>query len=82
MMNAEGVYDEWDVGRSKKAEVSEEVENAMRERISVNVDGCEMWGWIAPAKLRAKLAFQIGVMNKRKGRWRFSLTMGISGLSN
>ena len=36
--------------RIKKAEVSEEVENAMKERMSVKVDGCEMWGWIAPAK--------------------------------
>ena len=27
----------------KKAVVSEEVENAMKERVSVKVDGVEMW---------------------------------------
>ena len=31
--------------RIKKAVVSEEVENAMKERMSV-----EMWGWIVPVK--------------------------------
>ena len=40
--------------RIKKAVVSEEVENAMKERISVKVDGVEMWGWIVPAKWRAE----------------------------
>ena len=34
--------------------VSEEVENAMKERMSVKVDGLEMWGWIVPAKWRAE----------------------------
>ena len=34
----------------KKAVISEEVENAMKERVSVKVDGMEMWGWIVPAK--------------------------------
>ena len=42
--------------RIKKAEVAEEVENTMKERMSVKVDGCEMWGWIAPAKWRAELS--------------------------
>ena len=39
--------------RIKKAVVSEEVENAMKGRISMKVDGCKMWGWIVPAKWRA-----------------------------
>ena len=67
--------------RSKKAVVSEEVENAMKERVSVKVDGVEMWGWIVPANEEQSWASQIGV-SKRKGRWRFSLTMVKSGLSN
>ena len=41
--------------RIKKAVVFEEVESAMKERISVKVDGEEMWGWIVPAKWRAEL---------------------------
>ena len=68
--------------RIEKAVVSEEVENTMKKKMSVKVDGCEMWGWIAPENGEQSWAFQIGVMNKRKGRLRFSLTMGISGLSN
>ena len=32
--------------RIKKVVVSEEVENAMKERVSVKVDGVEMWRWI------------------------------------
>ena len=36
--------------RIKKAEVSEEVKNAMKERISVKIHGCGMWGWLAPGK--------------------------------
>ena len=36
--------------RIKKAVVSEELENAMKERVSVKVDGVEMWGWIVPSK--------------------------------
>ena len=36
--------------RIKKAVVSEEVENAMKERVSVKADRVEMWGWIVPAK--------------------------------
>ena len=35
--------------RIKKAVVSE------KERVSVKVDGVELWGWIAPAKWRAEL---------------------------
>ena len=35
--------------------VSEEVENAMKERTSAKVDGSEMRGWIVPAKWRAEL---------------------------
>ena len=35
--------------RIKKAVFSEEVENAMKERASVKVDGVVMWGWIVPA---------------------------------
>lgn len=68
--------------RIKKAEVSEEVENAIKERMTVKADGCRMWGWIAPANGEQGWAFQIEVTNKLKGRWRFSLTMGTSGLSN
>ena len=41
--------------RIKKAVVSEEVENAMKERISVKVKGVEIWGWIVPTKWRAEL---------------------------
>jgi len=36
--------------RIEKAVVSEEVENAMKERICVKIDGCETWGWIVPVK--------------------------------
>ena len=41
--------------RIKKAEVPEEVENTMKERMSVKGDRCEMCGWIAPAKWIAEL---------------------------
>ena len=41
--------------RIKKAAISEEVENATKEELSVKVDGCEMWEWMAPAKWRAEL---------------------------
>ena len=46
--------------------ISEEVDSAMKEKMSVKVDGCGMCGWIAPPKWRADVAFQIGVMNKRR----------------
>ena len=36
--------------RHKKAVVSEEIENAMKERISVKVESVEMRRWIVPAK--------------------------------
>ena len=41
--------------RIKKVVVSEKAENAMKERVSVKVDGVEMWEWIVPAKWRAEL---------------------------
>ena len=42
-------------GVESKRQFSEEVENAMKERISVKVDGVEMREWIVPAKWRAEL---------------------------
>ena len=36
--------------RIKNAEASEELENAIKERVSGKVDGGEMWGSKAPAK--------------------------------
>jgi len=41
--------------RIKKAVVSEEVENATKERMSMKVDRSEMRGWIVPEKRRAEL---------------------------
>jgi len=40
----------------------------MKERMSSKIDGCEMCGWIASANGEQSWAFEIGVMNKRKGR--------------
>ena len=54
--------------RIKKAVVSEEVENAMKERISVKVDGEEMWGWIVPAKWRAELGISEWSDDQAKGK--------------
>ena len=54
--------------RIKKAVVSEEVENAMKERISVKVDGEEMWGWIVPAKWRAELGISEWSDDQSKGK--------------
>merc|ERR1712139_61085 len=54
--------------RIKKAVVSEEVENAMKERISVKVDGSEMWGWIVPAKWRAELGIMDWSDEEAKGK--------------
>ena len=54
--------------RIKKAEVSEEVKNAMKERISVKVDGEEMWGWIVPAKWRAELGISEWSDDQVKGK--------------
>jgi hypothetical protein len=54
--------------RIKKAVVSEEVENAMKERISVKVDGKEMWGWIVPAKWRAELGISEWSDDQAKGK--------------
>ena len=49
--------------RIKKAVVSEEVENAMKERISVKVDGVEM-----PAKWRAELGISEWSDDQAKGK--------------
>ena len=46
--------------RIKKAVVSEEVENAMKERISVKVDGEEMWGLDSAGKMESR-AGHLGV---------------------
>ena len=54
--------------RIKKAVVSEEVDNAMKERISVKVDGEEMWGWIVPAKWRAELGISEWSDDQAKGK--------------
>ena len=54
--------------RIKKAVVSEEVENAMKERMSVKVDGCEMWVWIAPPKWRAQLGISDLSDEQAKGK--------------
>ena len=54
--------------RIKEAEVSEEVKNAMKERMSVKIDGCEMWGWIAPAKWRAELGISDWSDEPAKGK--------------
>jgi len=54
--------------RSKKAVVSEEVENVMKERMSVKVYGSEMWGWIVPAKWRAELGISDWSDEQAKGK--------------
>ena len=54
--------------RIKKAVVSEEVENAMKESVSVKVDGVEMWGWIVPAKWRAELGISECSDDQAKGK--------------
>ena len=54
--------------RIKKAVVSEEAENAIKERISVKVDGSEMWGWIVPAKWRAELGILERNNEQAKGK--------------
>ena len=54
--------------RIKKAVVSEEVENAMKERVSVTVDGVEMGGWIVPAKWRAELGILEWSDDQAKGK--------------
>ena len=54
--------------RIKEAVASKEVENAMKERMSVKVDECEMWGWIAPAKWRAELGISDWSDKKTKGK--------------
>ena len=48
--------------------VSEEVENVMKERVSVKVDGEEMWGWIVPAKWRAELGISEWSDDQAKGK--------------
>ena len=68
--------------RIKKAVVSEEVENAMKERISVKVDGEEMWGWIVPAKWRAELGISEWSDDQAKGKMAIQLTMVKRGLWN
>ena len=54
--------------RIKTAVVSEEVENAMKARISVKVAGAEMWGWIVPAKWRAELGISEWSDDQAKGK--------------
>ena len=54
--------------RIKKAVVSEEVENAMKKRTPVKVDGVEMWGWIVPAKWRAELDISEWSDDQAKGK--------------
>ena len=68
--------------RIKKAVVSEEVENATKERVSVEVDGVEMWGWIVPAKWGAELGISEWSDDQAKGKMAISLTMVKSGLWN
>ena len=51
-----------------KAVVSEEVKNAMKERMSVKVDGVEMWGCIVPAKWRAELGISEWSDDQAKGK--------------
>ena len=60
--------------------VSEEVENAMKERRSVKVDGLEMWGWIAPAKWRAELGISKWSDDQAKGKMAIQLSDVKSGL--
>ena len=57
--------------RIKKAVVSEEVENAMKERISMKVDEEEMLGWIVPAKWRAELGISEWSDDQTKGKIQF-----------
>ena len=54
--------------RIKKAVVSEEVENAIKERISVKVEGVEIWGWTVPAKWRAELGISDWRDEQAKGK--------------
>ena len=57
----------WNV-ELRRQKVSQEVENAMKKRMSVKVDGCEMWGWIAPAKWRAELGISDWSDEQAKGK--------------
>ena len=40
----------------------------MKERVSVKVDGVEMWGWIVPAKWRAELGISEWSDDQAKGK--------------
>jgi len=44
----------WGV-ESRRQRFQRKWRNAVKERISVKVEGVKMWGWIAPAKWRAEL---------------------------
>ena len=48
----------------------------MKERISVKVEGVEIWGWIVPAKWRAELGISEWSDEQAKGKMAFQFDNG------